>query len=219
MATGSKINVANVAAFSDYTIVPKGATTATEDITGPASAGFDIWEDATKCAGANCTLLHDGDEYIVPGGQPDALLSASTFSTSESNINCAGYTEITGDVVWHEYTGSGAVLVKIHITRAEMKASANNGQALVKVCVGLLDEVINEVLVTGEQKWANLGVVADHQDSDGDTVDDIWVALAPACPNQSPDQFAPCVARQYGDGAGGSFTEVWIPGGDPPRRT
>ena len=49
---GLEINVANVAAFSDYTIVPKGATAATEDITGPASAGFDIWEDATKCAGA-----------------------------------------------------------------------------------------------------------------------------------------------------------------------
>jgi hypothetical protein len=212
---GLEINKANVAAFTDYTILPKGATTATASISGPASAGFDIWEDATKCLGANCALSHDGDEYLVPNGQENALLSASTFSTAESNINCAGYTEITGDVVWHEYTGSAAVLVKIHITRTEMKASANNGQALVKVCVGLLDEGA----LTGQQKWANLGVVADHQDSDGDGFDDIWVALAPNCPNQTPDQFAPCVARQYGDGAGGSFTEVWIPGGDPPRRT
>jgi hypothetical protein len=212
---GLEINIANVAAFTEYTLVPKGATAATASITGPASAGFDIWEDATKCLGANCALSHDGDEYVVPGGQADALLSASTFSTNESNINCAGYTEITGDVVWHEYTGTAPVLVKIHITRAEMKASANNGQALVKVCVGLLDEGA----LTGEQKWANLGVVADHQDSDGDGFDDIWVALAPACPNQTPDQFAPCVDRQYGDGAGGSWTEVWIPGGDPPRRS
>jgi hypothetical protein len=208
-----EIDTANVAAFTDYTLVPRGATLTS--ITGPASAGFDIWEDATRCAGTNCSLSHDGDEYLVPNGQAGALLSASTFTPSESNINCDGYTEITSEVVWHEYTGSGPVLVKIHITRAEMKASANNGQALVKVCVGLLDEGA----LTGQQKWANLGVVADHQDSDGDTVDDIWVALAPACPNQMPDQFAPCVARQYGDGAGGSFTEVWIPGGDPPRRT
>jgi hypothetical protein len=210
---GLEIDTANVAAFTQYTLVPKGASLPA--ITGAASAGFDIWEDATKCAGANCTLSHNGDEYFVPGGEADTLLSASTFSTSESNINCAGYTEITGDVVWHEYTGSAAVLVKIHITRAEMKASANNGQALVGVCVGLLDEGA----LTGEQKWLNLGVTADHQDSDGDGFDDIWVALAPACPHQTPDQFAPCVARQYGDGNGGSFTEVWIPGGDPPRRT
>jgi hypothetical protein len=210
---GLEINTANVASFTDYTLIPRGATLTS--IEGAPSAGFDIWEAATPCAGANCALSHDGDEYRVPGGQAGALLSASTFDTSESNINCAGYTEITGDVVWHEYTGSAAVLVKIHITRAEMKASANNGQARVEVCVGLLDEGT----LTGQQKWANLGVVADHQDSDGDSVDDIWVALAPACPNQTPDQSAPCVARQYGDGAGGSFTEVWIPGGDPPRRT
>lgn len=210
---GLEINTANVAAFTEYTIVPRGATLTS--ITGDPSAGFDIWENATKCAGANCTLSHDGDEYVVPGGQADALLSASTFSTSESNINCAGYEEITSDVVWHEYTGSGPVLVKIHITRAEMKASANNGQARVALCVGLLDEGA----LTGFDKWAALGVTADHQDSDGDTFDDIWVALAPACPNQNPAGSAPCIARQYGDGNGGSWTEAWIPGGDPPRRT
>ena len=210
---GLEINTANVAAFTEYTIVPRGATLTS--ITGDPSTGFDIWEDATKCAGANCTLSHDGDEYVVPGGQADALLSASTFSTSESDINCAGYEEITSDVVWHEYTGSGPVLVKIHITRAEMKASANNGQARVALCVGLLDEGA----LTGFDKWAALGVTADPQDSDGDGFDDVWVALAPACPNQNPAGSAPCIARQYGDGNGGSWTEAWIPGGDPPRRT
>ena len=210
---GLEINLANVAAFTEYTIVPRGATLTS--ITGPASAGFDIWEDAAPCNGANCTLSHDGDEYVVPGGQSGALLSASTFSTSESNINCDGYTEITSDVVWHEYTGTAAVLVKIHITRAEMKASPTNGQARVALCVGLLDEGAT----TGQAKWAELGVTADHQDSDGDGFDDIWVALAPPCPNQNPAGSAPCIARQYGDGNGGSWTEAWIPGGDPPRRT
>jgi hypothetical protein len=210
---GLEIDTANVAEFTDYTLVPKG--TALSSITGAASVGFDIWEDATRCEGADCTLSHDGDEYIVPGGQAGALLSASTFSSSESNINCAGYTEITSDVVWHEYTGTAPVLVKIHITRQEMKASANNGQARVALCVGLLDEGA----LTGEAKWATLGVAADHQDSDGDGIDDIWVALAPDCPNQNPAGSAPCIARQYGDGNGGSWTEAWIPGGDPPRRT
>jgi hypothetical protein len=210
---GLEINLANVAEFSDYTLVPRGITLTS--IMGPASNGFDIWEDATRCNGPNCSLLHDGDEYTVPNGQAGALLSASTFTTNESDIDCAGYSEITGDVVWHEYTGTGAVLVKIHITRQEMKASANNGQARVAVCVGLVDE--GEL--TGEEKWAELGVTADHQDSDDDGFDDIWVGLAPACPNQDPSGSAPCIFRQYGDGMGGSYTEAWIPGGDPPRRT
>ena len=103
---GLEINLANVAAFSDFTLVPRGS--ALTSITGAASTGFDIWQDASLCNGANCTLSHDGDEYVVPGGQAGALLSASTFSTADSNINCAGYTEITSDVVWHEYTGSAA---------------------------------------------------------------------------------------------------------------
>jgi hypothetical protein len=210
---GLEINLANVAAFSDFTLVPRG--TVLTSIAGSPSNGFDIWQDASLCNGANCTLSHDGDEYVVPGGQAGALLSASTFSTSESNINCAGYTEITSDVVWHEYTGTAPVLVKIHITRQEMKASSNNGQARVALCVGLLDEGA----LTGEAKWAALGVVADHQDSDGDGIDDIWVALAPTCPNQNSSGSAPCISRQYGDGNGGSWTEAWIPGGDPPRRT
>ena len=96
-----------------------------------------------------------------------------------------------------------------------MKASSNNGQARVALCVGLLDEGA----LTGQAKWAALGVTADHQDSDGDGIDDIWVALAPACPNQNSAGSAPCISRQYGDGNGGSWTEAWIPGGDPPRRT
>lgn len=207
------INIANVAEFTAFTLVPRGTTLTS--ITGPASNGFDIWQDASVCSGPNCKLTHDGDEYTVPNGQAGALLSASTFDVSESSIDCAGYTEITSDVVWHEYTGTGPVLVKIHITRAEMKASANNGQARVALCVGLVDEGA----LTGQQKWAALGVTADHQDSDGDGTDDIWVALAPTCPNQTPSASAPCIARQYGDGNGGSFTEAWIPGGDPPRRT
>ncbi len=171
---GLEINLANVAAFSDFTLVPRGSVLTS--ITGAPSTGFDIWQDASLCNGANCTLSHDGDEYVVPGGQAGALLSASTFSTSESEHQLR---RLHGD---HRATSSGTstparppVLVKIHITRAEMKASSNNGQARVEVCVGLLDEGT----LTGQQKWAALGVTADHQDSDGDGLDDIWVALAP----------------------------------------
>ena len=214
--TELEIDTANVAQFSDYTLEPRSSTH--PSITGAASNGFDIWESGSVCAAGSCTLSHDGDEYTVPAAGSGNLLSASTFDFSESNINCAGYTEITGDVVWHEYTGTGPVLVKIHITRTEMKASANNGQRLVGLCVGLVDEADGSP--TGNDKWASVGVTnAVHQDSDGDGFEDIWVALAPVCPNQDPSASAPCIARQYGDGAGGSFTEAWIPGGDPPRRT
>lgn len=219
-----EINLANVAQFTAYRITPRGNTL--DMIEGTASNGFDIWEDATKCNGANCTLNHGDDQYVVPNGTSGALLSASTFAPDESEIDCSafGYISITDEVIWHEYTGTAPVLVKMHLTKAEMKLNSNNGQARVEVCEGLVDEPGATGApgdgLTGQEKWAAVGVTnAVHQDSDGDGTDDIWVALAPACPNQNPSAFAPCIFRQYGDGSGGSWTEIWLTGGDPPRRT
>ena len=89
---GLEINFANVAAFSDFTLVPRGQR---------ADVGHRVRLDRVRHLAGRVALrrselraLDDGDEYVVPGGQAGALLSASTFSTSESNINCAGYTEI-----------------------------------------------------------------------------------------------------------------------------
>ena len=47
----------------------------------------------------------------------------------------------------------------------------------------------------------------------------LFVGIAPPCPNANPQNFAPCIVSQKGDGNGGSFTLGWLPGGDPPRRT
>ena len=43
---GLEIDLANVAAFSDFTLVPRGS--ALTSITGAASTGFDIWQDASS---------------------------------------------------------------------------------------------------------------------------------------------------------------------------
>ena len=47
----------------------------------------------------------------------------------------------------------------------------------------------------------------------------LFVGIAPPCPNANPQNSAPCIVSQNGDGNGGSFTLGWLPGGDPPRRT
>ncbi len=62
---GLEINLANVAAFSDFTLVPRGSVLTS--VTGPASNGFDIWQDASLCNGANCTLVPRRRRVRRPG--------------------------------------------------------------------------------------------------------------------------------------------------------
>jgi hypothetical protein len=201
--SGLSIGTTNVAEFTSYTLVPR---TTDGSIVGTDSPGFDIWESATLCTSGNCVLNQPTvddpipDTYTAFNASPNSSLTASTFSTEDSALDCAGYDELTGFVVWHEYTGSGSVFVVIHTARSEMKLSASNGQTSVELCVGLSDN------------WSAKG---------GTTVgpDGLFVGLAPKCPKKAPQNAAPCITRQYGDGNGGNYTEAWLPGGDPPRRT
>jgi len=193
--------------FTSYGLVPK-TTSPGPTITGAASVGFDIWE--TQCnLGAGCDVnLHGStDLYTSPTGGD---LSASELPKADlPNISCAGQTLIFADSVFvHEFTGSGTVFLKSHVTRKDMKAAANNGQAHVEWCVGLPVE------------WNAKGGLAQDQDTNGpdEPLGHLFVGLAPACPNANPQDFAPCISRQYGDGMGGSFTEGYLPA-DPVRRT
>jgi len=202
-ASGLSIPSPNVAEFTFYTLVPR---TTDGSIVGAASPGFDIWESGQTCTGGNCVLNHPTvddpipDTYTAFGSSPNSFLTASSFLIEDSALDCAGYDELTGFVVWHEYTGTGPVFVVIHTARAEMKLAASNGQTGVELCVGL------------SHNWNAKG--GTTLNSDG-----LFVGLAPRCPKKTPQNGAPCITRQYGDGNGGNYTESWLPGGDPPRRT
>jgi hypothetical protein len=195
--------------FTDYKLAPKTVGTYA-GLTGDASLGFDIWEAACSGAGCQAKLRGDLDTYTAT----DNLLTASVIPSSLlPNIVCAGQKLIfSGDVFVHSTDGTGTVFLKSHVTRANMKAAANNGQAHVEWCIGLKP--------SQESMWINNGGTYTSQDTNGATAGGILlVGIAPACPSKNPAAFAPCFTRQYGDGTGGSWTEGYLPGGDPPRRT
>jgi hypothetical protein len=195
----------NEAEFTAYSLQPQ--TTGAPSITGAQSNGFDIWE--TQCATAGCSVSLRGADLDLYTSPANGDLSASQLPFNAStNIVCAGQTVIFGDSVFeHEFTGTGAVFLKSHVTRADMKKAANNGQAHVQWCVGL------------PVPWAAVGGTAEPQDTNGSApLGILYVGIAPACPNMNPAASAPCISRQYGDGNGGSFTEGFLPP-DPTRRT
>jgi hypothetical protein len=194
--------------FTSYSLLPQTTTDAGPTISGTQSNGFNIWE--TQCnttGGCPVSLRGSNDLYTSPA---EGDLSASQLVGALPNLTCQGQTLIfSNNVFVSEFAGSGSVFLKSHVTRADMKASANNGQAHVQWCIGL------------PYQWtAKSGLVTQTTDTNGDgsPLGDLYVGLVPACPNANPAGSAPCISRQYGDGHGGSYTEGYLPG-DPPRRT
>lgn len=203
----------NESLFTDYKLEPR--TTKPPVITGPASAGFDIWEDADTCLGVACTVsLRDGeDDYSVT---TTGTLAASQLPSSVlPGLTCPGQAVVfSGSVFSHETTEDvppfEPVFLENHITKRDWQASANNGQAHAEWCFGL----------KSPDAWEHNGASYTFKDTNGAEPDGwLYVGLAPKCPVHDPSDFAPCIVSQTGDGAGGSISRGWVPGGDPPRRT
>jgi hypothetical protein len=212
-----KINTPNEPFFTSYGLVPS-TTGGGPRISGAPSAPFDIFQDGESCAsGETCdAVIRDGnDVYSVP---TVGTLGASQIPSSTlPGFDCAGQTEIFATSVFvHETTeadtsdGFEPVLLVSHVTRREMKAATNNGQAHVWWCLALVSAA----------PWEHNGAPFEQQDTNGDGTLDLYVGKAPACPNNaSAPDFAPCIVSQSGDGSGGNITTGWVPGGDPPRRS
>ena len=191
--------------FTDYKLNPKTVGTYA-GLTGASSFGFDIWEAA--CVVQGCSVTNHGNRDTYTG--VDSLLTASTLATSTANLNLVCPDQIliySSEVFVYGTVGTGAVFLRSHVTRQDMKAATNNGQAHVTWCVGL----------KGPGVW---NFTQQDTNNSGDIdAGDLYVGAAPACPSKNPAASAPCITRQYGDGTGGSWTEGYLPGGDPPRRT
>ncbi|MGH7541515.1 MAG: hypothetical protein ACRELC_10990 [Gemmatimonadota bacterium] len=208
------IETPNEPFFTSYRLRP--VSTRGAPITGDPSDAFDIFEDGESCGtGETCdaAIRNENDAYslFTPGTLGASELSGDVLP----GFGCAGQTEIFADSVFvHATTDAttpdtpGPVFLSSHITRREMKAAANNGQAHIDWCVGLKNQ----------SDWSN-GATPVQQDTDLDGQLDLWVAFAPACPQANPADSAPCIVSQTGDGNGGNVTTGWLPGGDPPRRT
>ena len=177
-------------------------------VTGSPSAPFDIWEDG--CHGNGCSVnLTPGtssDNYTLrePGG-----MGASQLGLGGTSIVCPTQQLIfSTNLFFHATTGNGPVFLVSHISAADRKAAANNGNKVMGWCVGLK--------TPGPWHFA-------QQNTNGipglQTPGDLYVGMAPRCPKKNASAKAPCIASQNGDGVGGTFIRGWLPGGDPPRRT
>jgi hypothetical protein len=206
------IGTENEPQFTDYALVPR--TTRGPRITGSPSFGFDVWEDGEACTGLDADFceanLRGGNDHYTLNAA--GTLGASELTSGElPGLVCAGQKAIFANSVFsYATTGSNTpVFLENHITKADWRASANNGQAHADWCIGLVNE----------SDWANSGAVPTQLDTDLDGQPDLWVALAPKCPSANPSGSAPCIVSQNSDGKGGSISLGWLPAGDPPRRT
>lgn len=199
--------------FTSFALVPKN--TKGSPTTGPASEGFDIWQDGDSCTDGCETTVRNGNETYSMGGA--GILGASQLPASVlANMECDGQKLIFANSVFVHATedfdspSPDPVFLRNHITKADWKASANNGQAHADWCVGLKTAA----------PWEHNGGTFTLQDTNGAAPGgELFVGQAPSCPHASPQSFAPCIVSQTGDGAGGSIAMGWLPGGDPPRRT
>lgn len=208
-----KIHTENEPQFTGYRLIPR--STKNPVVTGPASDAFDIWEDGESCStGEICDAFLrglNGDHYELDAA---GTLGASEIPSSFlPGLLCPGQAVVFANSVFSYATTQGSqpatqpVKLTNHISKADWKASANNGQAHAEWCIGLQDP------------WTAQGGPAVQKDTDGVGGVDLYVGLAPRCPSMNPSAFAPCIVSQTGDGQGGSTTIGWLPGGDPPRRT
>lgn len=207
------IGTKNETQFTDYALVP--VTTKGAFITGPASQGFEIWEDGQACGvGSQCAAKNrnENETYTFPG---PGTLGASVVTGVLPGLQCPKQKTIFPNAVFSyattesDGTPDQPVFLSSHITREDWRASRNEGQAHADWCIGLLTSA----------PWINNGANFAQRDTDGDGALDLYVALAPKCPVANPSAFAPCIVRQNPDGDGGSLTFGWLTGGDPVRRT
>jgi hypothetical protein len=215
------IGTLNEPQFTSYGLVPRN--TKGPLITGPASTSFDIFQDGDTCSDTCEALIRSGNESYatLTGGTLGASqIAASNLTGFVNACETLGQKEIFANSVFvHETTDTtnpgspGPVFHSSHITRADMKAAANNGQAHITWCVATEDE----------QPWLDNGGthLPDPVDTNGAAPGGgpLFVGTAPSCPQANPSSFAPCIVSQNGDGNGGSITTGWLLGGDPPKRS
>jgi hypothetical protein len=207
------ISNANEPFVTDYKLKPKTVGTYA-GLTGGNSGPFDIWDAGCKGNGCNVSLSPQtsSDLYATSEnvGMGASLLGVG--GAGSTNIFCPTQQLIfSSNVFFHATTNNGPtpapVFLVSHISAADRKAAANNGNKVMGWCVGL----------KGPGPWN-----FQRQDTNGNGTigtGDLYVGMAPKCPSKNASSKAPCIVSQTGDGVGGTFIRGWLPGGDPPRRT
>lgn len=213
-ASTLSISTANQPFTTDFRLAPKTVGTYA-GLTGGNSGPFDIWD--AGCKGNGCGV------NLAPGTSSDAYatsenvgLGASLLGTGGTNIFCPTQQVIfSTNVFFHATTGAAPVFLVSHISAADRKAVANNGNKVMGWCVGIKSKGPWNFV----RQNTNGDSVTDPNNGTWTPGSDLWVGMAPKCPSKNASAKAPCIVSQTGDGVGGTFIRGWLPGGDPPRRT
>jgi hypothetical protein len=213
------IGDANQPFTTAYKLIPVATLDSETTVSGDPSAGFDIWGAGCKGNGCNVNLTPgtSSDTYTT---SENVGMGASLLGLGGTNIVCPTQQLIfSTNLFFHATTNNGPnpgpVFLVSHISAADRKAVANNGNKVMGWCVGLKSKGPWNFV----RQNTNGDAVTDPNNGTWVPGSDLWVGMAAKCPSKNASTKAPCIVSQTGDGVGGTFIRGWLPGGDPPRRT
>jgi hypothetical protein len=179
-----------------------------EDDAGFISNLFAVYDDVQPCHAGNSCSAHASapgqvSTQVSANGQEGNSVKAGIFgvpqatpgSTDLSNLDCAGYDEITEVIASFAFDGSGIKTVTNTVSAEQMKEIANQGVSFLQVCFGSslpFKDRFNQDAVFND----TLG---------------LWVGLLKDCPSNKKNlaNSAPCVVSRQGGGTGtGTITYV-----------
>ena len=190
-----------------------GGACLTEDGLGFRSAPpFAVYDDVVPCQNGNsCFANGNGNDVttqVSATGQNGKTIKAGVYAVPQaivggsnlSNLDCAGYDEITEDVTTFGWDGDGIKFVSNTLSADEMKEIANNGVSYLQTCfassIKFTDRFGHDAV-----QVPSLGVIPGG----------LWVGLLKDCPSNKKNltTSAPCVVSRQGGGNGtGTITYV-----------
>jgi hypothetical protein len=183
------------------------------------SEAFAVYDDVNDCprgqscfANASAALQVSTQVSATNGPDGEASIKAGVFavpaatpgSFDPSNLDCAGYDEITEVIASFDFTGPGIKTVVNTVSAEQMKEIANQGVSFLQVCFGSS--------IQFEDRLGPPGHLAPFDDTLG-----LYVGLLKECPSNKKNlaASAPCVVSRQGGGTGtGTITYV-AEDGDP----
>jgi hypothetical protein len=200
-------------AGTGYTL--EACSPTTNGLCPPASAGphffsglFAVYNASTPCrnnqtCSASASVEQQVSTTVSANGQDEKTVKAGVFKVDQvipggsnpSELDCAGYDEITEVISSFDFNGSGIKTVVDVISAEQMKEIANQGVSFLQGCFG-----------SSIQFRDRSGQLAPFDQTLG-----LFVGLLPDCPTNKKNlaSFAPCVVSRQGGGQGtGLFTYI-----------
>jgi hypothetical protein len=176
---------------------------------------FAVYDDVQPCqAGRSCSARASApgqvSTEVTANGQNGASIKAGIYavpasspgSSNPSNLDCAGYDEITEVIASFDFTSEvGLKTIVDTISAEQMKEIANQGVSFLQACFG------SSLPFTDRS-----GNPAEMDPTLG-----LFVGLLPDCPPNKKNlaAFAPCVVSRQGGGSGTGLITMVAAEGDP----